>query len=98
MPKFSLVLLTILFASSLSTQAQQTKALTPRDQSVLLTMQIRNAEIEAQMFNLDPEHNREKAGASERLAALYRKAAALPDVSDILTSEIWLNFTTNKIS
>lgn len=76
--------------------AQDTKPKTPQEEAVLLQVEILKTEMEAKVYAIAPDNNKDKSDAASKLAALYRKATSLPGVGDYLASGIWSEFTSNR--
>lgn len=76
--------------------AQETKPKTAQDEATMLKVEILKTEMEAKLYAIAPDGNKDKSDAGDKLAALYRKAALLPGVGDYLASGVWSEFSSNR--
>lgn len=84
------------FAQQGQTQVQDQTSTAAREvtakQDLELLLLIKTAEAEAKLYVLAPESNKDKAGATTKLAELYAKAVQSPVVMRILVGEALLDF------
>jgi hypothetical protein len=76
-------------------QDQTSKApaeVSPKIQALELLLLIKTAEAEAKLYVLAPESNKDKAGATTKLAELYAKAVKSPQVMSFLVGEALSEF------
>lgn len=98
----ALILLSIVnvFAQQPQTQVQPSKPLAEgsrkEEEFVELLLLIKTAEVETKLFVSAPESNKDKAGATTRLAALYARAAKNPQVTNFLVGEALSDFYNLK--
>ena len=66
------------------------------EEFVELLLLIKTAEVETKLYVSAPESNKDKAGATSRLAALYARAAKNPQVTNFLVGEALSDFYNLK--
>ncbi len=81
-------------------QAQQAPATptkpSPEMESTSLQIQILHAELSAKLYAMDPDGQKDKAQAPNKLAELYRKAALDPTATEGVIANIYNEFQENK--
>jgi len=97
--KFLLQLLatSLLFLIATAAVAQQPIAQQPTDkEDAALLVQLITAETEAQLYALAPDENKDKSGATRKVAEAYAKIAQRPTASHLLLSTILSDYSSSR--
>src|SRR5436190_20588151 len=86
----------VLFFCCSFASAQQSVSPREKNASDLLKFKIIEAEMAAKLYALDPEGQKDKIRAHDRLAALYREAATDPANTEELVARIYGEYQTNQ--
>jgi hypothetical protein len=93
----SLLASALLFLMGTAVSAQQPSAPQPTDKEDLaLLVQLITAETEAKLYALAPEENKDKSGATRKVAEVYARIAQRPTASQLLLSTILSDYSSDR--